>query len=123
MSEPRGKRFSAALERAPSRALERRIAAWSWATARWLRFASATFARRAIGCAEQILERNGQGTGNNRQRRDLNAPASDFVRLIGLLRDAERCGHLHLGDAARLAELSHAFAQGDKKGAVVVGDR
>lgn len=52
-----------------------------------------------------------QRLGDDRQVGDLDASASSLVGGDGLLRDAQRLGQLHLGDALFLAQLGDAAAE------------
>lgn len=71
---------------------------------------SALAARGALRLAKQILQRNRQRACDGWQKGNRQASAADLIRLVGLLCKPERLSDLHLSDAARLAELGHAFA-------------
>jgi len=59
---------------------------------------------------------------DDRQGRDLDAAAADLVSGDGLLRDAERFGELHLGDALFLAQVRDARAEPGEEGEFLLAE-
>lgn len=84
----------------------------------WPALAGAAFGR----CADEFFDADAEHVGRLYQRLHGNAGHAAFVVGHRLLGDAELFGELGLSDAAGIALVGDALAEGNKEGAFVVRD-